>query len=184
LFGFNVWQSFVGGILAYKTLPRQTFGLLQSRIFPVYFSLSTLLTAGLLTLEVKLRPALYHALLRAPVATLRTLYTAGQFSPKSVLTSTTGLVLMSGLAHFINGAYVGPEASKVMFKRHRLERLEGRKAERDPTPEMVLLSDTFSRLHSISSTLNLISLVSAGLVGWKIGANGVGPFSLGYGAPQ
>jgi ABC-type methionine transport system permease subunit len=49
---------------------------------------------------------------------------------------------------------------------------------------MVLLSNSFSRLHSISSTLNLVSLISAGLVGWKIGANGVGPFSLGYGAPQ
>ncbi len=45
------------------------------------------------------------------------------------------------------------------------------------------LNKQFSRLHSISSSLNLVSLITAGLVGWKIGANGVGPFALGYAKP-
>lgn len=181
LFGFNIWQSFVGGIISYKTLPRQTFGLLQSRLFPAYFSLSTLLAASLITLEIKLRPVLYQSLKHAPLTTFRTLYNGGKFGPRAVLTSTTGLLFVSGISHLINGGWVGPEASKVMFKRHRLENLEGRKFEKEPSNEMQLFNKQFSRLHSISSSLNLISLISAGIVGWKIGVYGVGPFALGYG---
>jgi hypothetical protein len=41
--GMTLWHSFIGGPVAFKVLPRQEFGLLQSRLFPVYFSLQTIL---------------------------------------------------------------------------------------------------------------------------------------------
>lgn len=41
--GATVWHSFIGGPVAFKVLPRQQFGLLQGKLFPVYFSLQSLL---------------------------------------------------------------------------------------------------------------------------------------------
>lgn len=41
----------------------------------------------------------------------------------------------------------------------------------------------FTTLHSLSATLNTVSLVAAGLVGWKIGVAGVGPYGLGFARP-
>jgi len=45
LLGSQVFQSFVGGIVAYKALTRPQFSQLQQRIFPIYFSLQTALPA-------------------------------------------------------------------------------------------------------------------------------------------
>lgn len=41
LLGTEVFQSFVGGITAYRALPRAQFASLQSALFPVYFSIQT-----------------------------------------------------------------------------------------------------------------------------------------------
>lgn len=35
--GIANWTTFVFGLVAYKTLTRQTFGLLQAKLFPKYF---------------------------------------------------------------------------------------------------------------------------------------------------
>jgi len=35
--GLTLWHSFVGGPVAFKVLPRPQFGLLQSKLFPIYF---------------------------------------------------------------------------------------------------------------------------------------------------
>ena len=35
--GIANWTTFVFGLVAFKTLPRQTFGLLQAKLFPKYF---------------------------------------------------------------------------------------------------------------------------------------------------
>ncbi|UJR11427.1 hypothetical protein I4U23_015607 [Adineta vaga] len=35
--GLTLWHSFIGGPVAFKVLPRQQFGLLQSKLFPIYF---------------------------------------------------------------------------------------------------------------------------------------------------
>ena len=43
LTGLTLWHSFIGGPIAFKVLPRQQFGLLQSKLFPIYFSLQTIL---------------------------------------------------------------------------------------------------------------------------------------------
>lgn len=51
--GLQLWTTFGSGIIAFKTLPRHTFGHLQSKLFPVYFSIVCVTTAlQLLTLFV------------------------------------------------------------------------------------------------------------------------------------
>lgn len=37
IIGIANWTTFVFGLVAFKTLPRQTFGLLQAKLFPKYF---------------------------------------------------------------------------------------------------------------------------------------------------
>ena len=39
--GCQVFQTFIGGIVAYKALPRPQFSSLQQAIFPIYFSIQT-----------------------------------------------------------------------------------------------------------------------------------------------
>lgn len=34
-------QSFIGGVLAFKTIPRPQFSALQQKIFPIYFGMQT-----------------------------------------------------------------------------------------------------------------------------------------------
>lgn len=43
--GITLFQSFVGGVVAYKVLPRPQFARLQQATFPVFFSLQTILPA-------------------------------------------------------------------------------------------------------------------------------------------
>ncbi|KAI4248758.1 MAG: hypothetical protein LQ352_005822, partial [Teloschistes flavicans] len=43
LLGSAVFQSFIGGVVAFRSLPRPQFASLQSAIFPIYFSLQTAL---------------------------------------------------------------------------------------------------------------------------------------------
>lgn len=48
--GSTVWHSFIGGPIAYLSLPRQQFGHLQSRLFPRFFALQSLSALALLGL--------------------------------------------------------------------------------------------------------------------------------------
>ncbi|KAJ9098365.1 hypothetical protein QFC20_005990 [Naganishia adeliensis] len=168
-FGFQVWQTFIGGIVAFRTLPRQAFGLLQSRVFPVYFLSNTLLATVLLTLDFKLRPDLITNLKRLPLATLLAL------NSRHFWGSTAGLGVVAMTMNLVNGVWVAPKTSEVMFERHRLERLEGRVSEKHPSGEMKYLNKQFQTLHSISSVLNMGALAATGLIGWKIGTQGLGP---------
>jgi hypothetical protein len=95
--------------------------------------------------------------------------------------------------NLVNGVWVAPKTSEVMFERHRLERLEGRVSEKhvspavttfypadlpsplQPSGEMKYLNKQFQTLHSISSVLNMGALAATGLIGWKIGTQGLGP---------
>ena len=38
--GVGNWTTFVFGIVAFKNLPRQTFGQLQAKLFPKYFQVN------------------------------------------------------------------------------------------------------------------------------------------------
>lgn len=44
---------------------------------------------------------------------------------------------------------------------------------------MQTLNKKFTYLHSASSTLNTVGLITTGLIGWKIGSVGLGPKGAG-----
>ncbi len=96
-----VWHGFIGGPVAYKTLPRQTFGNLQNALFKVYFPLTTGLTALLLGIFAK----------HNPVVTQR---------PTEILHPVTYqafTLLTSAVAGAVNWLYLGPKTSEIMYRR-------------------------------------------------------------------
>ena len=131
-FGTLAWTSFIFGIVAFRNLPRQTFGKLQAKLFPKYFTVSSVAPALLL-------------------ATLR-LATGGAPPVKEVT-----LLGISLAASLLNLLVTEPAATKVMFKRYALENaLE----ERDEGA-IKALAKQFGKWHGISSLLNLAVLVCA-----------------------
>ncbi|KDN43218.1 hypothetical protein K437DRAFT_225767, partial [Tilletiaria anomala UBC 951] len=128
--------------IAYKNLPRQTFGNLQNHLFRVYFPLTTGLSAVLLATYTLANPYVRsHASdLAHPVV----------YQAFTLLTST--------LAHAANWLYVGPRTTDVMYRRHRLERTEGKSYDNvTASDEMKDLNKQFSILHGISNLLNFVA---------------------------
>lgn len=39
--GVNIWTTFIAGFVMIKNMPRQTFGKVQSKLFPLLFGLTT-----------------------------------------------------------------------------------------------------------------------------------------------
>lgn len=95
-FGTLAWTSTVFGIVAFRNLPRQTFGKLQSKLFPKYFTVTgamPLLMIGLLYALTGGAPSMHEIKLLAIAA-----FTA---------------IVNLGLAE--------PKATAVMFERYALE---------------------------------------------------------------
>lgn len=108
--GNQIWVSFVGGPIQYSNLPRQTFGVLQSKIFPYFFGLNgalSLLLVGTLAREFKVIREHPFDIFDATVYQAFTLATCA-------------------LSHIVNGLVIGPASSKIMYDRHRQEREEGK----------------------------------------------------------
>ncbi|ORY26255.1 hypothetical protein BCR39DRAFT_470544 [Naematelia encephala] len=150
--GSNVWNT-LSGYRTYKTIPHQTFGQLQSKLTPLFFSFSTLTTSALLLTHLYFHPGL----ISSPTV------------PPHWATSEEGiqgLLILGGLVpNLLNWLVLGPATTKVMFERHRVERLEGKEHdEPNPSEEMSKENKKFSTLHGIASALHLVSFLSlAGL---------------------
>jgi hypothetical protein len=132
-FGTLAWTSFVFGIVAFRNLPRQTFGRLQSKLFPKYFTLSFI------------APTLLLATLNA--------ITGGSPPRKEMI-----LLAISAISSLINLVIAEPAATKVMFQRYELENIKD--APRDESA-IKSLAKQFGKWHGISSLLNLVVLVCA-----------------------
>ncbi|OCF31397.1 hypothetical protein I317_05955 [Kwoniella heveanensis CBS 569] len=149
--GANVWNT-ISGFRTYKTLPRQTFGTLQSRLTPLYFTFSTLSTATLLLTHLYFHPGLISSPRVEP----------------HWATSEAGhqgfLILAALIPQVLNLLVVGPWTSEVMFQRHRQERVESKEYdEAGVSEEMEKINKKFSILHGIGSALNTVSFL--GLAG-------------------
>jgi len=158
LFGMTIWVTFIGGFIAIAALPRQQFGTLQAKSFPIYFGLSLGLDSALLALWTLSHPDVIPAYLqpqRADVAQAYALVVVG------ILTS-------------INLFVLSPYTTKIMFQRHRLEREEG-KGSSDPTasPAMKALNKKFGSLHGISSLTNLGAVIGLIFHGLWLGTFGL-----------
>ncbi|WVR09146.1 hypothetical protein IAU60_006208 [Kwoniella sp. DSM 27419] len=150
--GANVWNT-ISGYRSYKTLPRQTFGTLQSRLQPLYFTFSTLATSTLLLTHLWFHPGLISS---PRVEPHWTTCEAGH----------QGLMIIAAmLPQVLNLLVVGPYTSDLMFQRHRQERVEGKEYdEAGISAELESINKKFSIFHGISSAFNTISFLAlAGL---------------------
>ncbi|TDL28777.1 hypothetical protein BD410DRAFT_781309 [Rickenella mellea] len=160
LFGMSFWISFFGGTIAYKTLPRQQFGTLQHRTFPIYFVISIILSGGLLAQWIATHPSVLDNFTKPTFADVAQAY-------------ALGTVFLSQAANYF---VVGPMTSKVMFQRHKQEKSEG-KAYNDPevSSEMKALNVKFAALHGWSSLANLFAVIALAFHGLWIGNTGLRP---------
>ncbi|KAL4459187.1 hypothetical protein ABPG75_014052 [Micractinium tetrahymenae] len=142
--GSIVWTTFVAGITMFRNLPRQTFGRLQSKLFPLYFGLSAACCA----------------------IQLGVLAFAAAAAPRKEL-----LLLGIGLgSSLLNLLFVEPYCTKVMFQRYALENKEGARDE----GAIKALAKQFGKWHGISSLINLATLVVAVGHGWWLASNLLG----------
>ncbi|VDB87351.1 unnamed protein product [Peniophora sp. CBMAI 1063] len=157
-FGMAVWVSFFGGVIAYKTLPRQMFGNLQHRTFPIYFNVMLGLSTGLLGAWTYKHPDVIS-------------YATKPLVPDVFQAYALGSVILTCVA---NSFVLGPMTSKTMFKRHKLEKEEG-KAYNDPgvSDEMKALNRYFMQLHGYSSLANLGALIALAIHGLWYGSHGL-----------
>jgi len=154
LFGMSLWISFFGGVIAYKTLPRQMFGSLQHKTFPIYFSLSIALSSALLSMWTFSHPDVLTHISRPELADVAQAY------------ALASVLLTQGMNLFI----VGPLTSRVMFQRYQQEKDE-RKTDNDAgvSQEMKKLNAKFGVLHGISSLANLGAVAALAFHGLWIG---------------
>ena len=129
--GTQIYTTFFLGIAMFRSLGRQAFGRLQSKLFPIYFSVvaaSTLFQAASLA------------------------FGAGILRPQAV---SLGVTLGATL---VNLLVVEPTTTKAMFERYELENAPA--ASRDEA-RIAALRKEFSKLHGVSSLFNLAALVAA-----------------------
>ncbi|KAL7274392.1 hypothetical protein RUND412_002704 [Rhizina undulata] len=149
LFGMQFFQTFIGGVVAYRALTRPQFSQLQQKIFPIYFSLQSALPVALLL-----------TFPGAPASAL--------LSPSSPLFASHALPILAVLGtSLLNLAVIGPATTKTMMERKVQETKDGKKYHDDApkSKEMLRLNKKFARIHGISSLLNLLGLVATGWYG-------------------
>eukprot|EP00584_Thalassiosira_punctigera_P002997 CAMPEP_0172535322 /NCGR_PEP_ID=MMETSP1067-20121228/7387_1 /TAXON_ID=265564 ORGANISM="Thalassiosira punctigera, Strain Tpunct2005C2" /NCGR_SAMPLE_ID=MMETSP1067 /ASSEMBLY_ACC=CAM_ASM_000444 /LENGTH=291 /DNA_ID=CAMNT_0013320251 /DNA_START=45 /DNA_END=920 /DNA_ORIENTATION=- len=94
-FGTVVYTTFVAGITMFKNLPRRVFGTLQSKLFPLYFQLCSMMIA----VQILTLTAMPDILSKASEVSL-------------------GIAFFSTL---LNLLYLEPKSTRVMFERYSLE---------------------------------------------------------------
>ncbi|TFY83325.1 hypothetical protein EWM64_g699 [Hericium alpestre] len=158
LYGMSVWVTFFGGVIAFKTLPRQQFGALQHRTFPIYFNLSIAITTGLLAAWTLKNPSIISR------------YT--EFGAPDVTQAYALATIL--VAQALNSLVIGPVTSSTMFARHKLEKEEGKAYNEEGVSEkMKALNKKFARLHGYSSLANLTSVIALTFHGLWVGNYGL-----------
>lgn len=130
------------------------FSQLQQRIFPIYFTLQSVLPALLLATH--------------PTACLPSLFSTS--SP--YFYNTTVPLLLTVSTSVLNLAVVGPATNKAMKERKLQETKEGKKSyDEGPKSEvMKRVSSKFGRIHGVSSLLNLVGFLGTAAYGVYLGS--------------
>jgi hypothetical protein len=148
--GAAFYTTFFAGILMFKNLPRQTFGKLQSKLFPVYFWLLAT-TAGVA-----------FATLAAATAGGASA-AAATFGGQSLLAAVVGSLA--------NALFLEPRATEVMFERYALENAAaasgGQRSEAQQA-QVKALGKRFGALHGASSMANLVALCAMVAYTWQL----------------
>lgn len=138
LFAFVFWYgallyfTFVQAPVLFKSLPRDVFGLVQSKLFPSYYLISYVAGAFLVVS--------YHLL-----------HPLKDYSPQDCV-KITALCLML-LFSLAQGLWMGPQVGRLRLERQAAEQAK------DPL-KVEALSKAFGKAHGISSLLNLIVILS------------------------
>ncbi|KAF9458358.1 hypothetical protein BDZ94DRAFT_1173849 [Collybia nuda] len=158
LFGMSLWISFFGGVIAFKALPRQQFGNLQHKTFPIYFVISIIISSFLLGFWTISHSNVITHITRPNVADVAQAY------------ALASVLLCQAFNYFV----IGPLTSRTMFKRHKLEKDEGKAYNAEGVSlEMKALNRKFGMLHGISSLANLGAVIALGFHGLWIGNAGL-----------
>ncbi|KAF3769999.1 hypothetical protein M406DRAFT_354213 [Cryphonectria parasitica EP155] len=154
LLGTTVFNTCVGTIIQFKTLPILQFSDLQTKTFPWYFGLQT-------TLPVILAVTLPG---RGPFGAsggLQRLFNASNRWSTLVPLAT---VFVTGLANWV---VLLPASKACIVERRKQEEKDGKRSW-DPKPhsqEMTALNKKFGMLHGISSLLNVVNFVATVVYG-------------------
>ncbi|KAJ9529501.1 hypothetical protein QJQ45_013853 [Haematococcus lacustris] len=141
--GSNIWNTFFVGLTMFKHMPRQTFGRVQSALFPQYFTLTT----------------------GCNILLLGSLLLCGAPGPA---TTSAALALGGALAcSMANMLWVEPVATRLMFQRYDIEN-KPNKSEEDKA-QIAVLYKSFGKYHGISSLLNLVITCVAFSHAWFLG---------------
>lgn len=141
--GTVVWTTFVAGLTMFKNLPRQTFGRLQSKLFPKYFGMSA-------------------AMLVIMLATM--VGSAGGTWPKAANTLAFSLACT-----MLNVVLLEPKATNIMFEKYEVENNEGMGKE-EKENRLKLMGKKFGKWHGMSSLSNLCALCGAVAHAWYLAA--------------
>jgi len=161
-YGCSMWVSFVGGIVMFNNLPRHTFGKLQSKLFPKYFQYSTFFVGLCLFMEA--------------LILLDSRYSKDTESyPLHLLLPSTQLYnILAIIGTLLWNLKLEPATTKVMYKRHVVERKIGTgqevgvikpaksildAADEKDVEELKSLTKEFGKLHGISASLNLVAVI-------------------------
>lgn len=133
-FGTVFYTTFIAGITMYKNLPRQTFGKLQSKLFPKYFNLCSVAIV-------------------VQMVTLTSLPSLGQRA-----TAALGTALAMTL---LNQFILEPKSTKIMFDRYELEDTpEGK--ESDEYKKLASSFGKFHGMSSLTNLIALCGAVAHG----------------------
>jgi hypothetical protein len=161
LLGSSLFQSFIGGVIAFRALPRPQFATLQQATFPVFFGMQSVLPI----------------LLALTLPTERTAISTIPSSISGVLDPINRWTVLAPLATnwvvaVVNLLYLGPATTKVMRERKHQETRDGKKSyDQGPhSTEMERLNRKFGALHGASAGINLIGIAAIVYYGFYLGA--------------
>lgn len=149
--GMQVWVSFIAGFALVRQVTRHTFGLVQSKLFPVYFY--CLLGANSSSLAL-------HAL----------------FHPRDMLDRQehvqTVLYVVAVVTAALNGQWLGPVATGLMVQLRAVEEEHGLGDQvglgiqkeayaklREQDPKYGACKRRFGRYHGLSNLVNLVGFI-------------------------
>ncbi|KAL1739059.1 hypothetical protein HDZ31DRAFT_69338 [Schizophyllum fasciatum] len=156
LFGMTIWQPFFGATIAHRALTKPQFAALQHKTWPVYFQLSTVLSASCIYLLYRNDPNVFDSLL--------SLRAGGLLS--------VGSLLAVFLGQSTNWLVLGPMTSRILYERDRLE--SGEKKSPETAKEVKAIMKRFLWVHGISSIANLFAFFAVVAHALYIGQ--AGPF--------
>jgi len=155
-YGSAIWMTFVSGVILSKSIPRQQFGFVQSRIFPLY--LKFVATGDVILL-------VFYSIMHP----LRSTDSSGVWQLVNLLLLIIGTVF--------NVFILEPKTTKLFVERMKLEKEEGRGLDYNTRTSPLLQhgerkleasKQQFKILHGYSTVLNLASLAGLTLHAWHL----------------